>query len=104
MRFLAATLLILAGLLALSACGGARKELVGKWQVEGGAADAVWDFHPNGTVITSSGATGRYSFGDNNRLKIETRSATFVQQIEVKGDRMTWRDMSGTVTQLTRAK
>jgi hypothetical protein len=90
--------------LALQACGGANKEIVGKWRVEGGAADVVWEFQANGVVLTSSGTPGRYSFGDNQRLKIQTPSATFVQQIEIRGDQMTWRDMSGAVTQLTRAK
>ncbi|HEX8679874.1 MAG TPA: hypothetical protein VF683_07935 [Chthoniobacterales bacterium] len=104
MRAFAATLSIFAVLLALTSCGGPGKAIVGKWQVEGGAADAVWDFQANGTVITSNGVTGRYSFGDNNRLKIQTPSATFVHQLELQGDRMTWRDMSGGVTQLTRAK
>lgn len=101
-RFLTLCLLIAA--LALPSCDSSRKQIVGKWRVEGGTAEVVWDFHANGAVTTSSGAPGRYSFGDNKRLKIQTPSATFVHQIEIQGDRMTWRDMSGTVTQLTRVK
>ncbi len=104
MRTFAAALSIVACLLALTSCGGSQTAIVGKWQVDGGPADAVWEFQQNGTVITTSGTAGRYSFGDNHRLKIQTPSATFVQQIELRGDQMTWRDMSGTVTKLTRAK
>jgi hypothetical protein len=89
---------------AVSSCDSSQKQIVGKWRVEGGAADVVWEFQPNGTVVTSSGAPGRYSFGDNNRLKIQTSAATFVHQIELRGDEMTWRDMSGGVTRLSRVK
>lgn len=101
---LATLCLLIVSLALLQSCDSSQKQIVGKWRVEGGAADVVWEFQANGTVVTSSGAPGRYSFGDNNRLKIQTPSATFVHQMEIQGDRMTWRDMSGTATQLTRVK
>ncbi len=90
--------------LVLHSCDSPRKQIVGKWRVEGGPAVAVWEFQPNGAVITGSGAPGRYSFGDGKRLKIETRAATFVYQTEIRGDRMIWRDPTGGVTDLRRAE
>lgn len=95
--------LLLVAVLGLTSCGGPKKEIIGKWRVEGNASDVVWDFRANGSV-TSGDAPGRYSFGDNDRLKIETRSATFVRQIEIKGDHMTWREPNGTKTELVRVK
>src|SRR3954447_21566487 len=95
--------LLLSICLALQGCGGPKKEIIGKWRVEGDASDVAWDFRANGSV-TSGGAPGRYSFGDNKRLKIETRSATFVRQFEINGDRMTWREPSGAKTELVRVK
>ena len=97
-----AALLFLAAV-SLTSCGGPKKEIVGKWRVDGDASGVVWEFHSNGSV-TSGGAPGRYSFGDNNRLKIETRSATFVRQFEINRDHMTWREPSGAKTELVRVK
>lgn len=104
MRLILTALAVLVLSLALQSCDSSQKQIVGKWRVDGGAADVVWEFRENGNVITSSGTPGRYSFGDNNRLKIQTGAATFVHQIELSGDQMTWRDMSGGVTQLSRIK
>ncbi len=47
---------------------------------------------------------GKYSLGDQNRLKIQTPFATFVYQVEVTGDRMTWKNTNGAQTALTRVK
>jgi hypothetical protein len=102
-RTLAFAVTLLALVFGLVSCDSTQKQIVGKWRVQG-STDAVWDFQANGSVTTTSGGPGRYSFGDNNRLKIQTPSATFVQQIELRGDQMTWRDMNGAVTQLSRVK
>lgn len=91
-------------LLALVACDSSRKQIVGKWKTASGAEEMVWEFSPGGAV-TMGGTPGRYSFGDNQRLKIETRAATFVYQIEFTGsDRMTWTNPSGAKTELQRVK
>ncbi len=47
---------------------------------------------------------GRYTFGDNNRIKIETSIATSVYQIELVGDKMTLKEPSGSKLVLTRVK
>ena len=104
MRLILTALAVLTLSFAVQSCDSAKKQIVGKWRVEGASSETVWEFQSNGTVITTSGSPGRYSFGDNNRLKIQTGAATFVHQIELRGDQMTWRDMSGAVTQLSRVK
>jgi len=47
---------------------------------------------------------GRYSFGDNNRIKIETSIATSVYQMELVGDKMTLKEPNGSKLALTRVK
>ena len=47
---------------------------------------------------------GRYSFGDNNRIKIETSIATSVYQMELVGDTMTLKEPNGSKLVLTRVK
>jgi hypothetical protein len=47
---------------------------------------------------------GRYSFGNNNRIKIETPIATSVYQMELVGDKMTLRDPNGSKLVLTKVK
>ncbi len=86
--------------LIVQGCGGAQKSIVGKWRVEGGS-DTVWEFRPNG-VLANGDQPGRYKLGDGNRLKIETRAATYVQQVEINGDHMTWKAPSGSRTELVR--
>ena len=47
---------------------------------------------------------GRYTFGDNNRIKIETSIATSVYQMELVGDKMTLKEPNGSKLVLTRVK
>lgn len=89
--------------LAFASCDSAPKQIVGKWRVEGDTSATVWEFTGNGSAQTGD-LRGRYSFGDGNRLKIQTPAATFVYQIEIKGDRMTWKEPNGATTELTRVK
>jgi hypothetical protein len=88
-------------LFAVAACGGPKSQIVGKWKVDREGADMVWEFAKNGAVTGAAGA-GKYSFGDRNRLKIQTQFATFVYEIQLSGDTMTWRDPNGAVTRLKR--
>ncbi len=85
--------------IALIGCGGPHKQIAGKWK----AGDAVWDFASNGT-LTTDGQPGRYTFGDQDRIKIQTGAATFVYQLELQSDRMTWIAPNGSKTELTRIK
>jgi hypothetical protein len=87
--------------LAVSACDRPADRVVGKWKVNGDASGAIWEFSKNGTVKTPN-ASGKYTFGDRSRLKIQTQFATFVYEVDVTGDTMKWRDPNGSTTELTR--
>lgn len=88
-------------LLCLTACEQSRKRIVGKWQAADNANGMIWDFSPNGAVKVGDTA-GRYTFGDRGRLKIETPSATFVYELDLKGDTMIWKDPKGARMELKR--
>lgn len=85
----------------VAACEGPADRIIGKWKVASDASGGVWEFAKNGAVQTPNGS-GKYSFGDRNRLKIQTRFATFVYEVEIAGDTMKWRDPNGSATELTR--
>lgn len=87
----------------LASCGGREKQILGKWKTATGASESIWEFFGNGS-LHQDGAPGRYSFGDNERIKIETQSATFVYRFEIKGDEMTWAAATGARTEFTRVK
>jgi hypothetical protein len=103
MRAPAAIAVLAALLCATSACDGSGKQIVGKWKTTGGASEAVWEFHENG-ALSVDGSPGRYSFGDNRRIKVQTKTATFVHQMELEGDRMTWTDPNGGKLEFRRVK
>jgi hypothetical protein len=98
--------LTIAGMILLTAvtgCGGPRRDITGQWRAAGDANAIVWDFSENGAVKMGS-MRGRYSFGDRDRIKIETPSGTAVYQIELSGDRMTLTDPRGSRLEFTKAK
>ncbi|MGI9086285.1 MAG: hypothetical protein ACR2HH_00865 [Chthoniobacterales bacterium] len=90
-------------LFAAAACNGPGSQIIGKWKVLGDSSDVVWDFARDGSVSIGD-TTGRYSFGDGGRIKIQTTRATFVHQLEFVGDRMIWKEPDGSKTELTRVK
>ena len=96
-------LALVALLLTCAGCDKSRSRVVGKWKVVGGSSDVVWEFADNGSVSVG-GISGKYTFGDRRRIKIQMPTATFVHQIEFADDRMIWKELSGTRTELTRAK
>ena len=96
-------MVLVALLFALPGCDKSRSQIIGKWKVVGGSSDVVWEFFANGSVSTG-GTAGKYTFGDGRRIKIQTPTATFVHQIEFVGDRMIWKELDGTRTELTRVK
>ena len=99
----AITALGVALLCAATACDTSRKQIVGKWKTTTGVSESIWEFNENGT-LTTDGNPGRYSFGDNRRIKVQTKTATFVHQIDLEGDRMTWIDPNGAKLEFTRVK
>jgi len=71
--------------------------------MSGGSDATVWEFSGNGVVLVE-GVRGRYRFGDQDRIKIETPFATSVYQLEISGDHMTLREPGGPKLEFTRMK
>ena len=90
-------------LYALAGCGGSNAEIVGKWRTAEDSSAMVWEFSRNGAVLMGD-IRGRYSFGDRDRIKIETRFATAVYQLALSEDRMTLKDPNGSKLEFTRSK
>jgi hypothetical protein len=90
-------------LVAITSCQSPRDRIVGKWKVDGASDTMLWEFSKNGAVKNGN-MTGRYTFGDRNRLKIQTQFATFVYEIELSGDKMVWKDPNGSRTELARVQ
>jgi hypothetical protein len=101
-RFIAVVSLI-AAFCIITGCGSASHQIVGSWRVGEDSNAMVWEFSNDGSVLMGTNR-GRYSFGDNNRIKIETPIATSVYQMELVGDKMTLRDPSGSKLVLTKVK
>jgi hypothetical protein len=86
-------------LCAMSGCGN--PTVVGKWRMSGGSNATVWEFRKNGVVLVGD-IRGRYRFGDQDRIKIETPFATTVYQVEISGDQMVLREPGGSKLEFTR--
>ena len=91
----------LVAILCLNGCGNARRELTGKWRPSSGTNSTVWEFRANGGVTMGS-IQGRYTFGDRDRIKIETGSSTALYELSVAGDHMTLTDPRGTKLEFVR--
>jgi len=87
----------------ITGCGGNARGIVGAWRTSTDPNAMVWEFSSDGSVLMGTNR-GRYTFGDNNRIKIETSIATSVYQIELVGDKMTLKEPSGSKLVLTRVK
>lgn len=87
----------------LTGCGGAPHQIVGTWRLGDDPNAIVWEFGNDHSVVMGTNR-GRYSFGDNNRIKIETSIATSVYQMEISGNKMTLTDPRGSKLEFTRAK
>src|SRR5438128_10533646 len=87
-RFNAASLA--AFTIALSIIVGCERhrDIVGKWRLEGGAGETVWEFSRNGSVLVGN-TRGRYRFGDQGRIKVETTFAQAAYVFEIAAKRMT---------------
>lgn len=88
---------------ALVACHGPNRQVAGRWKSADASNPLVWEFLRNGNVLVGS-EPGRYTFGDGNRMKIQTRSATFVHEVEFAHDRMIWKQSNGSKTEFVRAQ
>ena len=88
---------------AMAGCGRSHHDIVGKWRAAGGPSATVWEFSKDGSVLMGS-ARGKYSLGDRDRVKIETRFGTLVYQMEFSADRMILKDPNGSKLEFTRSK
>jgi hypothetical protein len=86
---------------AMGGCG--KSAIVGKWHMSGDSGATVWEFSKNGSILIGD-VRGRYKFGDQNRIKIETPFATSVYQLEILGDRMILREVGGSKLEFTRIR
>ena len=87
-------------LLVMAGCGNS--SIVGKWRMSG-AEKTVWEFSGNGSVLVGE-VRGRYKFGDQNRLKIETPFATTVYLVKLSSDQLVLQDLGGSKLEFTRAR
>ena len=90
----------LALLCVVSGCGGSQDNIVGKWRA-GDSSAMVWEFSKDGFVLMGS-TRGKYTFGDSERIKIQTSFGTSVYQVEFSGDQMSLKDASGSKLAFTK--
>src|SRR5258708_35691327 len=88
-------------LLVMPGCGNS--SIVGKWRMSGAENQTVWEFSSNGSVLVGE-VRGRYKFGDQERIKIETPFATTVYLVELSSDRLVLQDLGGSKLQFTRVR
>ena len=88
-------------LFVMAGCGNS--SIVGKWRMSGGSDEMVWEFSSNGAVLVG-GVRGRYKFGDQDRIKIETPFAMTVYQLKISGDQMTLEEPGGGKLEFTRVR
>lgn len=63
----------------------------------------VWEFSTDRSVLIGS-IRGRYSLGDNNRVKIQTPYATMAYHMEFWGDHMILTEVNGAKLAFNRIK
>jgi len=86
-------------LFTMAGCGNST--IVGKWRMMGGSNATLWEFSANGAVLVGE-VRGRYKFGDQGRIKIETPFATTVYLMKISGERMTLQEPGGSKLEFTR--
>ena len=85
----------------MAGCGDSG--IVGKWQLSGAEDQTVWEFSSNGSVLVGE-VRGRYKFGDQNRIKIETPFATTVYLVELSSDQLVLQELGGSKLEFTRMR
>jgi hypothetical protein len=89
--------------LLLAACGGPSREIVGKWRTSSDPNAVVWEFASNG-LVTIGSTRGKYSFGDSERIKIQTPFEKSVYEVTISHDHMTFRESTGSRIEFDRIK
>ena len=68
-----------------------------------GSNATVWEFSSNGVVLVGD-VHGRYKFGDQDRIKIETPFATTVYLVKISSDQLELQEPGGSKLEFTRIK
>src|SRR5438270_13604906 len=87
----------------LAACGGPSREIVGKWRTSSDPNAVVWEFADNG-LVTIGSTRGKYTFGDSQRIKIQTPFEKSVYEVTISHNHMTFRESTGSRIQFDRIK
>ena len=82
-------------------CG--HSSIVGKWRMLGAENQTVWEFSGNGAVLLGE-VRGRYKFGDQGRIKIETPFATTVYLVKLSSDQLVLQELGGSKLEFTRVR
>ena len=85
----------------MSGCGNS--SIVGKWRMAGTENQTVWEFSSNGSVLVGE-VRGRFKFGDQDRIKIETPFSTTVYQVKISTDQLVLQEPGGSKLEFTRIK
>ena len=88
-------------LFVIVGCGNS--SIVGKWRMSGTENQTVWEFSGNGSVLVGE-VRGRYKFGDQDRLKIETPFATTVYLVTLSSDQLVLQELDGSKLEFTRVR
>ena len=96
---LAAALAVL--IFVMVGCGNS--SIVGKWRMSGAESQTVWEFSSNGSVLAGE-VRGRYKFGNQDRIKIETPFATTVYLVTLSSDQLVLQDLGGSKLEFTRVR
>jgi hypothetical protein len=88
-------------LFVMAGCGNS--SIVGKWRMSGTENQTVWEFSSNGSVLAGD-IRGRYKFGDQERIKIETPFATTVYQVTISSDQLVLQQPGGSKLEFTRVR
>jgi hypothetical protein len=88
-------------LFVMPGCGNS--SIVGKWRMSGTENQTVWEFSGNGSVLVGE-VRGRYKFGDQGRIKIETPFATTVYLVTLSNDQLVLQELGGSKLEFTRVR
>ena len=69
--------------------------------MSGAENQTVWEFLSNGSVLVGE-VRGRYKFGNQDRIKIETPFATTVYLVTLSSDQLVLQEPGGSKLEFTR--
>ena len=88
-------------LFVMAGCGNS--SIVGKWRLSGAENQTVWEFFSNGSVLVGE-IRGRYKFGNQDRIKIETPFSTTVYVVTLSSDQLVLQELGGSKLEFTRVR